>query len=185
MLGYFLWIYCRAAIWIALAALGLYLSTGRPKVVRAYVAAHLLALGLAALVDYFMINIAPKSWLVIRFMQWVFVAPIVIFTVISLSIGSWERPVGWRETFMTLVPIAAWGFLMIYGWRWRLAFWDYRLLDCHVLGAWFVSAASGAVDLWTRFGPPWAQRRSYAARLAGYALVILTVYLILPRTQNY
>jgi hypothetical protein len=182
MLKFFLWIYLRAAIWITIAALALYRGTGNKKVARAFVAAHAVALGFAALVDFFMVDIAPKTWLVIDVMQWVFTAPIVIFTVISLWIGSWEMPVGWKETFMTFVPIVAWAMLVMYGQSWNF-FWDWRIYECHVLGAWFVSAASGAVDLWTRFGPPWARRRSYLARLAGYAVVVMTVYLILPHTQ--
>ena len=175
MLKYFLWMYFRAFIWIASAAFLLYRATGRPKVAGAYIAAHAVALGFGAFVDFFMINLAPKSWMTIDFMQWVFVAPIVVFTIISLWIGSWEVPVEPPDVFMTLVPITAWGLLVIYGWQ--------SMFYCHVLGAWFVSAASGAVDLWTRFGPPWARRRSYLTRLAGYAVVVMTVYLLLPHTE--
>jgi hypothetical protein len=174
MLKHFLWIYFRAFVWIALAAFAIHRSTGQAKVARAYVLAHAAALGFGALADFLLINVAPKSWLVIDVMQWVFVAPIVIFTVISLWIGSWAAPSHASDAFMTLVPIVAWGLLVIYGWQ--------KMADCHVLGAWFVSAASGAVDLWTRFGPERVRRRSYLARLAGYAAVVMTVYLLLPLT---
>ncbi|MBI5211029.1 MAG: hypothetical protein HY927_13750 [Elusimicrobia bacterium] len=175
VLKYFLWMYFRAFLWIASAALCLHRATGRPRVARAYVGAHVVALGVGALADFFLYNFAPKSWLVIEVLQWVFTAPIVVFTVISLWIGSWEVSVEAPDVFMTLVPIAAWGLMVIYGWQ--------DMYDCHVLGAWFVSAASGAVDLWTRFGPPLSRRRSFLARLAGYALVVMAVYLLLPRTE--
>jgi hypothetical protein len=171
---YFLWIYFRAFVWIAAIALALLRSTGSRRVARGYILAHVVALVCGALVDAFLVNLAPKAWLRIEVMQWVFTAPIVIFTVISLWIGSWEVSVEPPDVFMTLVPIVAWGLLVIYGWQ--------LMWEIHVLGAWFVSAASGGVDLWTRFGPPWVRRRSYLLRFAGYAVVVMTVYLLIPRT---
>ena len=177
MLKWFLWIYFRAAVWVALCALLLFWTTREKKMAWSFVAAHAAALGFSVLVDYFMVNIAPRSWLDISVMQWVFVAPIVIFTVISLHIGSWKRPVYWHDAFMTLAPITAWGLLVIHGWQ--------SMWDCHVLGAWFVSAASGAADLFSHYGPDWAQKRRFTVRFAGYAMVVAAVYLLLPRTSIY
>ncbi len=174
LLKYFLWVYARALIWIASSAFALRAATGKTPVARGFALAHLAALAFGILVDVYLINWAPRSWLRIEVMQWVFTAPIVIFTIISLWIGSWEVSVEPPDVFMTLVPVVTWALMVIYGWQ---SMWDYN-----VLGAWFVSAASGAVDLWTRFGPPWARRRSYVCRLAGYAVVVLTVYLVLPHT---
>lgn len=172
---YFGWIYFRAFVWVLLVTWGLRRSTGNKKVAKAFFLAHLAALAFGAATDAFMVTYAPKSWLHIEVLQWVFVTPIVIFTVISLWIAGWEAPVHAPDAFMTLVPITAWGLLVIYGWQ--------KMWYCHVLGAWFVSAASGAVDLFARCGPPGARRRSYRTRLAGYAAVVATVYLLLPLTQ--
>ncbi len=171
---YFLAVYPRAFIWIALSALALWRATRNAKVARGFVLAHLAALAVGAAFDAYLLLRAPHSWMRIEVLQWVFTAPIAVFTVISLWIGSWEVSVEPPDVFMTLIPIVAWGLLVIYGWQ---KMWDY-----HVLGAWFTSAACGAVDLWTRFGPEQVKRRSYAARLAGYAVVVMTVYLVLPRT---
>jgi len=182
LLRAFLWIYLKAAVWVALTALALYRGTGQAKVARAYIFAHIAALGFSALIDAFFWVLAPKSWLVLDVLQWVVAAPIAIFMGIALWISSWEAPVGWRETFMMLVPIVAWGILIMYGFRWHILR-DPRIYTCNVLGAWFVCAASGAVDLWTRFGPSWARRWSYLARLTGYAVVITAVVLFLPSTM--
>jgi hypothetical protein len=170
----FLWQYGRALIWIALVSAALYRSTRNARVSRAFVAAHLAALGFGVLTDAFMLNFAPKSWLQIDVLQWVFTAPIAIFTVISLWIGNREKEIVVPDVFMTLAPVVAWALLVIYGWQ--------RMFDCHVLGAWFVSAACGAVDLYARVGPEWARRRSWSTRVAGYAAVLALVYLVLPWT---
>jgi FtsH-binding integral membrane protein len=172
---YFAWLYFRAFIWVGLITFALYRSTRNKKVSRAFAAAHAVALGIGILTDVFLWNIAPKSWLVIDVLQWVFMAPIAIFTVISLYIASWEKDVHAQDAFMTILPIIAWGLMVIYGWQ--------SMWDCHVLGAWFVSAASGAVDLFALNGTSWAKRHSYRTRLIGYATVVMTVYLLLPQTE--
>jgi len=172
---YFAWTYFRAAIWIGAAAYALRRATGNRVVARGYVLAHAAALAAGALGDVYLVNFAPRSWLRLEVMQWVFVAPIAVFTGISLWIGSWEVSVEPPDVFMTLVPIVAWGLLVIYGWQ--------SLWYCHVLGAWFVSAACGAVDLWTRYGAARFRAASYRWRFAGYAAVVAVVYLVLPRTQ--
>ena len=174
---YFAWQYFRALSWVILVALALRRASGNRKVARAFFLAHLAALGFGLAVDVFMVNWAPKAWLDIEFLQWVFVAPIAIFTVISLWICSWEAPVYAADAFMAMVPIVAWGLLVTHGWQ--PGIWH-----CHVLGAWFVSAASGGVDLYVRYGPPRVRRRRYEARLAGYAGVVLAVYLLLPTTET-
>lgn len=173
-LKYFFWMYFRAFVWIAASAAALLRATRNRSVARGYILAHVAALAFGALIDGFLFGLAPRTWLRIEVMQWVFTAPIAVFTVISLWIGSWEVSVEPPDVFMALAPIVAWALLVIYGWQ--------SMWDIHVLGAWFVSAASGAVDLWTRFGPPWARRRSYLLRFAGYAVVVMTVYLLIPRT---
>jgi hypothetical protein len=175
MLKYFAWMYLRALLWVALVSFGLYRATRNAQVSKAFVAAHLVALGFGAATDFFMLDLAPKAWLTLDVMQWVFAAPIAIFTVISLWIGNREKPIGVPDVFMTLTPVVMWALMVIYGWQ--VMWW------CHVLGAWFVSAAGGAVDLTARAGPSWARRNSWTARLAGYVVVVLAVYLILPRTE--
>ena len=175
---YFAWNYVRAILWIAAVALALYRSTRNARVSRAFIAAHAVALGAGAAADFFIVRAGPKPWLTMDVMQWVFTAPIAIFTVISLWIGNREVPIKIADVFLSLLPVVMWAFLVIYGWD-RVVIWT-----CHVLGAWFVSAASGAVDLYARCGPPWVRERSRRTRFAGYALVVMTVYLILPRTER-
>jgi hypothetical protein len=172
---YFAWNYFRAFVWVAGVAFALYRSTRNARIARAFIAAHFVALGLGAATDFFMVDVAPKSWLVIGVMQWVFTAPIAVFTVISLWIGNRESPVTVPDVFMTLTPIVLWALLVIHGWQ--------TMWDCHVLGAWFVSAASGGVDLYARCGPPRVRSRSWLARALGYVVVVLAVYLLLPLTQ--
>jgi hypothetical protein len=174
-LRYFVWQYFRALVWVLLCAFALHRAAKNRRVTKSFVLAHLAALGFGALTDAFLLNLAPKAWLVIDFLQWVFLMPIVIFTVMSLWIGHREKEIVVADCFMTLVPIVAWALMVIYGWQ--------MMWFCNVLGAWFVSAACGAVDLYARVGPSWAQRRSYLTRLAGYAVVVMTVYLLLPRTE--
>ena len=173
---YFAWMYFRALVWIIICSLFLRLSTRNWKVVRAFFGAHLAALGFAVVTDVFLFAYAPPRLLQIEVLQWIFTVPIVIFTIISLWICNWEKPVKIPDVLITLVPLVLWGLLVIFGWQWGMS-------ECHVLGAWFSSAAAGAVDLYARYGPPAATRRPYATRLAGYAVIVLTVYLLLPRTQ--
>jgi hypothetical protein len=175
MLKYFAWMYLRALLWVALISWGLHRATRNARVSKAFVTAHLIALAAGAATDFFLVNFAPKSWLRIDVLQWVFVAPIAIFTVISLWIGDREKPIHIPDVFMTLLPVVLWALMVVYGWQ--VMWW------CHVLGAWAVSAAGGAVDLTARAGPAWAQRRSWTARLVGYVLVVMAVYLVLPRTE--
>jgi hypothetical protein len=175
VLRYFVWNYLRALVWVAAVSWALHRGTRSAKVSKAFIGAHILALGAGAALDFFLVNDAPRSWLVIDVMQWVFTAPIVIFTIISLYIGNWEKPIKIPDVFMTLIPIVMWGLMVVYGWQ--------RMWDCHVLGAWFVSAASGGADLYARGGPAWARRNTWLTRLAGYVLVVAAVYLLLPLTE--
>ena len=176
VVSYFAWNYIRAFLWIAATAFALDRGTRNPRIARAFIGAHLVALGAGAATDFFLVVYAPKSWQSMDVLEWVFTAPIAIFTIISLWIGNREKPIAVPDVFMTLTPILMWALLVIYGWQ-------KHMWTCHVLGAWFVSAASGGVDLYARAGPPWAARRSYLTRLAGYVLVVVTVYLVVPRTE--
>jgi len=90
-LKYALWFYSRAAIWISLTAALIYFLTRNAKVARVFVLAHIAALGFGALADYALMYYAPESWLQLSHIQWVLTLPIVIFTIISLWICSWER----------------------------------------------------------------------------------------------
>lgn len=174
-LKYTIWLYARVAIWIGLTAALTYLLTRNAKVVKAFVLAHMAALGFGMLTDYLLILYAPESWIRLSVLQWVFTAPIAVFTVISLWICSWEKEMHAADVFMTLSAVTAWGFLVVYGWQ--------TMWHCHVLGAWFVSAAAGAVDLSVRFGPERTRSRPYVHRFIGYALAVIAVYLLLPRTE--
>jgi hypothetical protein len=173
---YFAWMYFRALTWIVICALALRQGTGNWKIVRAFFTAHLVALAFAVVTDVLLFKFAPPQMLRIEVLQWIFTIPIVIFTIISLWICNWEKDVKIPDVLITMVPIVMWGLLVIFGWQWGMA-------ECHILGAWFSSAAAGAVDLYARYGPPWAARRPYLVRLAGYAVVVMTVYVLLPLTQ--
>ena len=91
-----------------------------------------------------------------------------------LWICHWKRPVTIRDVFMPFLPIVAWGCLVIWGWQ--------DMDDTHVMGAWFVSAGSGAADLVSLYGPEWAVKRWLLTRFAGYLIILTLVYLILPFT---
>ena len=75
---------------------------------------------------------------------------------------------------LPLASIVAWGFLVVFGWQRGMGDYD-------VLGAWFVSAGCGGVDLAATFGPSTLNKRPIVSRIAGYALMVAAVYLILPR----
>ena len=92
MLKYFAWMYLRALIWVALISLGLYRATRSVRVSKAFVSAHLVALGFGAATDFFMLDLAPKSWLNLDVMQWVFVLPIAIFTVEAVDLSPPAKP---------------------------------------------------------------------------------------------
>lgn len=173
---YFAWMYCRALVWIIICSLALSRGTGNWGIVRAFFGAHMAALGFAVVTDLLLYGYAPPGFLKIEVLQWIFTIPIVIFTVISLWISNWVKPVKIPDVLITVIPIVVWGLLVIFGWQWGMA-------ECHILGAWFCSAAAGAVDLYARYGPPSATRRPYVTRLVGYVVVVLTVYVLLPRTQ--
>lgn len=173
---YFSWFYGRAFVWIAFISFALYRATRNAKVSRTFFFGSLAALGLGGATDFFMVNLAPKSWLVIDVLQWVFIAPVVTLTVVSLWIGNREVPVTVPDVFMTLTPLVMWALMVVYGWQ--------SMWYCHVLGAWLVAAASGGVDLYARCGAPWARRRSWLTRSAGYVLVVAAVYLLLPLTEQ-
>lgn len=69
--------------------------------------------------------------------------------------------------------LVIWGCLVVFGWK-------HGMGDYDILGAWFVSAGCGGIDLVARFGAERLTRRPYLTRTLGYALVLMAVYEILP-----
>ena len=172
--AYIIWAFCRALVFIVMISGAIHWLTQDRKITAAYCGAHFGAIVGGCLIDVGLFLILPKEYLNVGFLEIVFVIPIFIFTGIALWICNWKRPVTLKDVFMPLMPIAAWGCLVIWGWQ--------DMEETHVLGAWFVSAGSGGVELISLYGPEWATRRWLVTRLAGYGLILSAVYLILPLT---
>jgi len=175
---YYAWMMTRALIWIGAISLLIRHFTRERRVVAAYWGAHLAALLLGCGVDILLWDVVGGTAGSVQNRQAIFVAPIAIFTVISLWIGSWRVSQHASDALMTVVPLVLYAGLVIKGWNARGAreFPD-------VLGAWFVSAASGGLDLIAIYGPPQAVKRRTLLRLAGYAGIALVVYALLPFTE--
>ena len=164
----------RALVFIALASVVIQVLTRNRRITMAYWGAHLAAILGGCLVDVVLFVTLPKEYISVGFLEIIFVTPIFLFTAIALWICHWKKPITPRDVFMPLLPITAWGCLVIWGWQ--------DMDATHVMGAWFVSAGSGAADLISLYGPGWATRRRFLTRFCSYALILILVYLIIPFT---
>jgi hypothetical protein len=167
------WLLTRAFVYIALVSVLLKIGTRNDKIVLAYCVAHAAALVAGSAVDFTLYKLVFHSEPSVQFFNWAYAAPIFLFTAISLYICHWEGPLHLPDVLLPLGAVVVWACLIIWGPQ------DMEGYD--VIGAWFVSAGTGGVDLFTLHGPPWARERRVAARLAGYAAVVAAVYLALPR----
>jgi hypothetical protein len=172
--GFYVWLLIRAAIYIAILAALLARTTRNRKIVSAYCAAHVAALLSGALIDFAVWKLVLRSQATVGFLEGIYAAPIFIFTGISLWICHWETALALADVLMPIGAIVLWGCAVIWGGQ--------NMEGIDILGAWFVSAGVGAVDLVSLYGPPAATRRKYVTRALGDAATVALVYWLLPRT---
>ncbi len=172
--AYIIWASARALVYIALVSACIQAITRDRKVTAAYLGAHAAAILGGCIVDVILFFTLPKEHLSARLMEFVFVIPIFLFTAIALWICHQKKPLTMGDMLMPVLPITAWGCLVIWGWQ--------DMDQTHVMGAWFVSAGSGAADIVSLYGPAWATKRRLLTRFAGCAIILALIYLILPLT---
>lgn len=172
------WFYARiiaaAVTFVLLISFGIHATTRRWDLVRQYCGAHVLALILGTLTDIALIKYVLRhgGGLPPAYMNAIFLAPITFF--VGFSIYLCRPPVMHaHDVLIPVAPIVAWGLLVLFGWQGDVGDYD-------VLGAWFVAAGCGGVDLAATFGPPRLSRRPLATRAAGYFLMLAAVYIVLP-----
>lgn len=163
-----------AAVYVGLIGAGIYAATRQTRLVRQYCAAHLIALVLGAAVDVAIVKFfMPRGGISPQYMNAILLAPIVFFVAFSIYICHRDTVMHLADVLIPMAPVLAWGVLVVFGWQKGMGDYD-------VLGAWFVSAGCGGVDLAARFGPPVLTARPLRARFAGYLLMLAAVYLLLP-----
>jgi hypothetical protein len=172
--GFYVWLLIRAAIYIAAIAALLARLTRNRGIVLAYCGAHVAALASGAIIDVAVWKFLLHSQATVGFLEGIYAAPIFIFTGISLWICHRETALALIDVLLPVGAIVLWGCAVIWGGR--------NLEGYDVLGAWFVSAGVGAVDIVSLYGPAWATRRKYATRVLGDVATVALVYLLLPRT---
>lgn len=173
--SFYLRIVMAAAVYVLAVSIGIYAATRRASLVRQYFAVHLVALVLGALTDVALVKIVMARGMTIApvYMNGIFLAPIAFFIGFSIYITHQGTLTAW-DVLIPIAPIVAWGCLVVFGWQKGMGDYD-------VLGAWFVAAGCGGVDLAAAYGPPSFTRRPLAVKLAGYLTLLAAVYLILPR----
>lgn len=172
--AFYLRVVAAAAAYVALVSAGIWASTRRADLVRLYCGAHLAALALGALADVAIVKFAlPRGGLPPAYMNAVFLAPIVFFTAFSIRLCHRDEILRLEGVLVPMAPIVAWGLLVVFGWQRGMG-------DFDVLGAWFVSAGCGGIDLAAKFGPPALSARPRRAKAFGYLAVLAAVYVLLP-----
>jgi len=173
--GFYVRMVIAAVSFVAIVSAGIYAATRRRELVLQYFAAHVGALLLGTLVDVALVlYVLPRTGVSPAYMNAIFMAPIAFFIGFSIYICHRGTVMHAIDILLPIAPIVAWGFLVVFGWQRGMGDYD-------VLGAWFVSAGCGGVDLAATFGPPAFTKRPLQARVAGYLLMLAAVYLILPR----
>jgi len=172
--AFYLRVVLSAAAYVGLVSAGIWAATRRADVVRRYCGAHLVALVLGAAADVAIVKIAlPRGGLPPAYMNAVFLAPIAFFTAFSIWLCHRDEVLRLPAVLAPMAPIVAWGLLVVFGWQTGMGDYD-------VLGAWFVSAGCGGVDLAAKFGAPALSARPWRAKAVGYPAVLAAVYLLLP-----
>lgn len=167
-----------AASFVLAVSAGIYAATKRRDLVVKYCIAHIVALVLGTLTDLALVQwVLPKGGLAPAYMNAIFLAPIVFFVGFSIYLCHWKTALTAWDILIPIMPIVIWGALVVFGWQRGMGDYD-------VLGAWFVSAGCGGVDLAAVYGPPSLAKRPLAVKAAGYALMLASVYLILPRATS-
>lgn len=163
----------RAVVFIASISGLLWGLTRNRKIVLAYCGAHLGAIMAGGLVDAVIIKVlAPRGPIPLFYMEMLFFLPVVLFTSISLWIAHWEAVLHLGGALMAMLPFVAWGCLVVWG--------PQDMSEYDVLGAWFVSAGCGGVDLAAHYGGPALRSRPWRTKTLGHAAVVLGLYLLLP-----
>ncbi|PIR18724.1 MAG: hypothetical protein COV48_05970 [Elusimicrobia bacterium CG11_big_fil_rev_8_21_14_0_20_64_6] len=171
-------VFVAAGGFILLMSAGVYAATRRTALARQYFTAHIVAIILGIMTDVALVKfVIPKEGLPPAYMNAIFLAPIVFFIAFSIYLCHRGTILHAQDILIPIVPIVVWGLLVVFGWQWGMGDYD-------VLGAWFVAAGCGAVDLAATFGPPPLTKRPYSVKLAGYTLMLAAVYLILPRVTG-
>ncbi|MCM2305092.1 MAG: hypothetical protein NDJ72_10345 [Elusimicrobia bacterium] len=153
---------------------GIYAATRRADLVRQYCVAHLVALTLGTIVDIILaMYIMPRGGIPPAYVGGIFLAPIAFFVAFSIYICHRGTVLHAHDILIPIVPIVLWGLLVVFGGQRGMG-------DFDVLGAWFVSAGCGGVDIAASFGSPALTARPRRVKLAGYAFMLAAVYLILP-----
>lgn len=173
--AFYLRIVAAAAVYVLLVSVGIYAATRRSDLVRRYFGVHLVALVLGALTDVALVKILLPRGVSIPpvYMNGIFLAPIAFFIGFSVYLTHRATLTAW-DILIPISPVVAWGCLVVFGWQRGMG-------DFDVLGAWFVAAGCGGVDLAAAYGPPSLTKRPLAFKLAGYLFLLAAVYLILPR----
>lgn len=172
------WFYARiivaAVAFVLLISAGIRVTTRRWDLVRRYCGAHVLALILGTITDFALVKYVLRhgGGLPPAYMNAIFLAPIAFFVGFSIYLCRPEVMHA-HDVLVPMSPILAWGLLVLFGWQGDIGDYD-------VLGAWFVAAGCGGVDLAATFGPPRLSARPWATRAAGYALMLAAVYVVLP-----
>lgn len=161
----------KAAAWIGLLTAGLYAATLDRRLAKSYCAAHAAAIGLGVLIDLAIARLVLAGRAIpMAYLQAYLLAPIVFFTAFSLRLSRRGLEVRAWHVLGSVLPIVVWGLLVVFG--------PQDMGEVDVIGAWFVSAGCGALDLVARYGPA---RLTRWAQPAGYPAVVLLLYLVLPR----
>lgn len=171
---FYLKVVISAGVFVGLISAGIYAATRQTRLVRQYCAAHLIALVLGAAVDvaimkYFM----PRGGIPPQYMNGVLLAPIVFFIGFSIYLTHRNTVLHLADVLIPMSPVVAWGVLVVFGWQKGMGDYD-------VLGAWFVSAGCGGIDLAAKFGVTTLTKRPLVVKAAGYLLMLAAVYVLLP-----
>lgn len=163
-----------AFVFVFLVSAGIFAATRRADLVRQYCGAHLIALTLGTIVDIILaLYIMPRGGIQPAHVGAIFLAPIAFFVAFSIYICHRGDALRAQDILIPIVPIVLWGFLVVFGGTRGMGDYD-------VLGAWFVSAGCGGIDIAAAYGRPAFTSRPRAVKAAGYALMLVAVYLILP-----
>jgi hypothetical protein len=172
--SFYLRVVLSAAAFVALVSAGIWASTRRPELVRRYCGAHLVALVLGALTDVALVKLVlPRGGLPPAYMNAIFLAPIAFFVSFSVWMCHRDEVLRLSGVLVPLAPVVAWGLLVVFGWQSGMGDYD-------VLGAWFVVAGTGGVDLAAKYGRPALSARPWRTKAAGYLLMLAAVYVLLP-----
>ncbi len=163
-----------AFVFVFLVSAGIFAATRRADLVRQYCGAHLVALTLGTLVDIVLaLYVMPRGGIPPAYVGGIFLAPIAFFVAFSIYICHRGQALRAKDILIPIVPIVLWGVLVVFGGQRGMG-------DFDVLGAWFVSAGCGGIDIAAAYGLSAFASRPRTVKAAGYALMLFAVYLILP-----